>query len=103
LSGKSAALTMCQSTSMRNPSTPRSPESHHVVHRRLHGRITPVEIRPLLQEGMVVILAKRDWYIWRDAAPDGPGLDRRRRGAADHRDAASFAIFARIHAAGNTC
>ena len=33
------------------------PEAHHVVHRRLHGRITPVEVRLLLQEGVVVILA----------------------------------------------
>jgi hypothetical protein len=33
------------------------PEAHHVVHRRLHGRIAPVEVRLFFQKGVVVILA----------------------------------------------
>ena len=33
------------------------PEAYHVVHRRFHSRITPIEVRLLLQEGVVVILA----------------------------------------------
>ena len=33
------------------------PETHHIVHRRLHAGVTPVEVRLLLQEGVIVILS----------------------------------------------
>ena len=33
------------------------PKPHHIVHRRLHGWMTPVEVGLLLQEGVVKILS----------------------------------------------
>ena len=68
------------------------PEAQHVVHRRLHGRIAPVEVRLLLQEGVVVILAGGLVpFPGRAAEIADPVVGRRRRRGRDRARCTSLA------------